>query len=338
VGDTIYVPGDGDEELFITALSLDGRVRWRTKNGAVWTRSYPGARAACCYDDSKLYHMNANGRLACFDAASGAELWAVNVLDRFDAKNITWGISESVLVDGGLVFVTPAGAKALMAALDKKTGHTVWAANPLEGEQASYSSPVLLNCAERRLLVNSGSHHAFAVDATTGEVLWSVRHLDPDRTISTTPVLTSQGMVFTNASRRFGSVFSVGLEGQMGKRQWSSELKISHGGAVCVADAVFGMSSRGTSKGWVRIDSATGEARVLNDRPAGSLIYADQRFYCLTERGTMTLQTLEGDGFTETGSFQLAEGQDVWTHPVICKGRLLLRNHDSLFCYRIRRY
>ena len=36
-------------------------------------------------------------------------------------KNITWGISESVLVDDDLVFVTPAGAKALMAALDKKT-------------------------------------------------------------------------------------------------------------------------------------------------------------------------------------------------------------------------
>jgi len=104
-----------------------------------------------------------------------------------------------------------------------------------------------------------------------------------------------------------------------------------------VADAVFGMSSRGTARGWVRIEGATGEARILNDDPAGSLIYADHRFYCLTERGKMTLQRLDKDGFTATGSFQLAKGKDVWAHPVICKGRLLLRYHDSLFCYRIRR-
>ena len=337
VNDTIYIPGDGDEDLFISAVSLDGKLRWRTKNGARWTRPYPGARAACSYDDGKLYHMNAHGRLACLDAADGSELWAVNVLDRFEGKNITWGISESVLVDGDLVFVTPAGAKALMAALDKKTGETIWLADPLIGEQASYSSPVLLNVGKRRLLVNSGSHHAFAVDAQSGEVCWHVRHLDPDRTITTTPILTNSGIVFTNASRDFGGVFSVGVEADTGERLWSSELKISHGGAVCVADSLFGASSRGDAKGWVKIDNATGTASVLNGHPVGSLIYADNRFYCLTELGTMTLQKLDEDGFTEMGSFQLAKGKDVWAHPVICKGRLLLRYHDTLSCYDIRR-
>ena len=337
VGDTIYIPGDGDEELSISALSLDGKLRWQITNGAVWTRSHPGARAACCYDEGKLYQLNAHGRLACFDTTNGAELWAVDVLDRFEAKNITWGISESVLVDGDLVFVTPAGAKALMAALDKKTGDTVWAADPLEGEQASYSSPVLLDVGEKRLVVNSGSQHAFAVDARTGKIFRQMRHLDPDRTITTTPILTSNGVVFTNASRYFGGVFCAGSGGQAAERLWSADLKISHGGAICVADSVFGMSSRGAAKGWVRIDSATGEATALNDHPAGSLVYADNRFYCLTERGTMTLQKLDGERFTETGSFQLAEGKDIWTHPVICNGRLLLRHHDTLYCYDIRR-
>ena len=337
VNDTIYIPGDGDEDLLISAVSLEGKLRWQTKNGAVWTRPSPGARAACCYDDGKLYHMNAHGRLACLDAANGAELWAVNVLDRFEGKNITWGISESVLVDGDLVFVTPAGAKALMAALDKKTGGTVWAAEPLAEEQASYASPVLLNVGKRRLLVNSTSHHAFAIDAGSGEVFWRIRHLDPDRTITTTPILTSSGIVFTNASRDFGGVFSVGSGSRAGERLWSTELKISHGGALCVADSIFGASSLGTAKGWIKIDNAMGTSSVLNDNPVGSLIYADNRFYCLTELGTMTLQKLDEDGFTEMGSFQLAKGKDVWAHPVICKGRLLLRYHDTLYCYGIRR-
>lgn len=337
VDDTIYIPGDEDEDLFITAISLDGKRQWQTKNGARWERPFPGARAACCYDDGKLYHMNAHGRLVCLDAADGTEVWAVDVLNRFEGKNVTWGITESVLVDGDLVFVTPVGAKALMAALDKKTGETVWTSPVLEGEQASYSSPILVDVGERRLLVTSGARHAFAVDAENGDVVWCIRHLDPDRTIASTPILTGSGVVFTNASRNFGGVFCVGLGEQMGERIWSADLKISHGGALCVADSVFGASSRGTAKGWVRIDAAAGTAKTLNDQPAGSLVYADNRFYCLTERGTMTLQKLDEDGFTEVSSFQLAEGKDVWAHPVICMGKLLLRHHDTLYCYGIQR-
>ena len=83
VNNTIYIPGDGDEKLFISAVSLDGKLRWRTKNGARWTRPYPGARAACTYDDGKLYHMNAHGWLACLDVTDGSEVWSVDVLDRF---------------------------------------------------------------------------------------------------------------------------------------------------------------------------------------------------------------------------------------------------------------
>ncbi|MFZ5830333.1 MAG: PQQ-binding-like beta-propeller repeat protein [Planctomycetota bacterium] len=337
VGDTIYIPGDGEKELRISAVSLEGEIRWQTTNGAVWTRPYPGARAACCYDQGQLYHMNAHGRLVCLDAANGSEIWAVDVLDRFEAKNITWGISESVLVDGDLVFVTPAGAKGLMAALDKKTGETVWASEPIAGEQASYASPILVETGGRRLLIGSTAKHAFAIDSKTGEICWSIPHLDPDSTITTTPILTGDATVLTNASRSFGAIFSVGLSERAGERLWSADVKTSHGGAIFVDGFVYGASSGGAVKGWARLDANTGAAVALNDQPVGSLIYADERFYCLTERGTMTLQKLDGDRFVETGSFQLAEGKDVWAHPVICKGRLLLRDHDTVYCYDIRR-
>jgi hypothetical protein len=42
--------------------------------------------------------MNAQGDLACLDAGTGARLWSVNVLERYGGSNITWGMSESVLV------------------------------------------------------------------------------------------------------------------------------------------------------------------------------------------------------------------------------------------------
>jgi outer membrane protein assembly factor BamB len=336
VEDTVYITGDRADDLVISAWALDGTLRWETKNGAAWKRSYPGARSACTYDDGRLYHMNAHGRLVCLDAASGAEQWAVDVLERFQGKNIIWGISESPVVLGNRVFATPAGERGLVVALDKRTGETVWATPTLADEQPSYASPILIETAGRTLLVNSAARHALAVDAQTGELCWTVPHEDPQNTVSTIPVLGGNHVVFTNASRGYGAVFGVHLDGVQGQKDWKQELTISHGSTICVDGQVYGASGRGVARGWVAIDAGTGQIQTLSSLDGGSLIYADQRFYCLTQTGTMTLQQRTSDGFQTVGSFSLAEGRDIWAHPVICDGRLYLRVHDTLYCYDIR--
>ena len=337
VDGTIYITGDKDDELIISAISADGSLRWRTTNGASWQRSFPGARSSCTYDGGKLYHMNAHGRVACLDAATGTEIWTVNVLERFEAKNITWGISEALLVDGDRLFVTPAGAKGLMAALDKRTGATLWATPPIAGEQASYASPILIAAGGRRLLVNGTAQYAFAVDARDGKLCWKMRHLDPKTTIVSTPILSNGRLVFTNSSREFGGAYGVRFGGTPSDRVWSANVKISHGGTVCVDGRVYGASIRGAVNGWAAIDPAAGTPVRVSELPGGSVIYADERFYCLTQQGTMTLQELTSDGFQTTGSFQLVEAKNAWAHPVVCRGRLLLRYQDTLLSYDVRR-
>jgi outer membrane protein assembly factor BamB len=336
VDDTVYITGDQGDDLAIRSFSLDGSPGWETKNGAAWKRSFPGARASCTYDGGKLYHMNAQGRLACLDAAAGGELWAVNVLVQFDAKNIIWGISESVLVHDGRVYATPAGTKGLMVALDKQTGETVWASKPLDGESASYSSAILLELGDRHLLVNGGAKYVFAVDAQSGELCWHLPQEDPNNTVNTTPVLSGDRLFITNASRGGGAVFGIRFDEQAAEKAWTKEITISHGGVVGVEGDVIGASSRGIARGWVAIGADQGAPKQLADLGSGSVIFADRRFYCLTTRGTMTLQQMTDDGFVTTGSFQLADEKDVWAHPVICQGRLFLRCHDTLFCYDIR--
>ena len=143
--ETVYITGDEADDLIISAFSLDGKLRWRAKNGAAWKRSFPGARSSCTYDGGKLYHMNAHGRLVCLDAKTGSELWVVNVLERFEGKNITWGISESLLILEDLVYATPCGDEGLVVALNKHSGDTVWATPALADERPSYASPILIS-------------------------------------------------------------------------------------------------------------------------------------------------------------------------------------------------
>jgi outer membrane protein assembly factor BamB len=334
--ESIYITGDRGDELVISAFSLDGKLRWEVKNGAAWQRSYPGARSSCTYDNGKLYHMNAHGRLACLDAQTGSEAWSVNVLEQFGGKNIIWGISESVLVHGDTVFATPAGNKGLVVALDKRSGKTQWVTPPLAREQPSYASPILIKTGGRTLLVSSAAKHAFAIDIETGELRWKQPQADPDNTVPSIPVLAGDVLVLSNASRGYGAVFGVRLEGLTSQKIWKKELTISHGSMVSVDGKVYGGSSRGAARGWVEIDAQAGTLRTLTSLDRGSSIVADGHFYCLTERGTMTLQKLTADGFETKGSFQIGEGRDIWAHPVICHGRLYLRVHDSLYCYDIR--
>ena len=342
VADGVYITGDEDKELVISAFTLDGQPRWKTTNGGPWKTPFPGARSSCTFDDGKLYHMNAHGNLVCLDAATGKPTWAVNVLERYEAKNIMWGISESVLVDGDRVFATPAGAKGLMVALDKRTGAPVWAAPALEGEQASYCSPVLIQAGKRKLLVNSCTKYLFAVDSETGALVWKLPQVDPKNTVTTTPVLSGRLLLITNTSRYYGTVSAVRMDDNAASQGWSRELRIYHGGTVCVDGRLFGSSSLGEVTGWVKIDVETGkptQVKPAGDLSEGSLIVADGRFYCLTVRGMMTLQEMTEAGFRTTGTFRLAEvdGQDAWAHPVVCQGRLFLRYHDVLYCYDVRR-
>ena len=73
-------------------------------------------------DGDRVYVLTENGDLASLRAADGVVVWQRNILRDFSGQNIPWLISESPLVDGDQVIVTPGGRNAGMVALDKPPG------------------------------------------------------------------------------------------------------------------------------------------------------------------------------------------------------------------------
>ena len=339
VGDTIFIAGDVGKDLVVFAFDLAGKEKWRTTNGKCWSKSHPGARGTACYDNGRLYLMNAHGRLACIGADDGAEIWAVNVLERFEAKNITWGISESVLVHGNAVFVTPVGKKALMAALNKQTGATLWTTDAIPGEQPTYSAPILVEVRGRKQLISCGTRHVFAVDAAAGALLWKHPQAIPDWVVGASPVFSEDSVYVSNATKDIGRVFRLRITGDEPNVAWTAELGNTYAGnVVCTDGVVFGSRKR-EIKGWVCLDAKTGDTRYADlDTPSGSVVYADGRFYCLTDRGVVSLVDLSEQGLETLGRMAVVQGKtDVWSHPVICNGRLYIRYHDQLHCYDVRK-
>src|SRR5262249_11696594 len=142
----------GNAEYVIALDEKNGKELWATEIGAVRANGggYPGPRCTPTVDGNILYALGLNGDLVRLDVAKGKERWRKNLPKDFEGSVGGWGYSESPLVDGKKVIVTPGGKKATLAALDKTNGETIWTAQVPEGDQAQYSSVIAANFGNQR--------------------------------------------------------------------------------------------------------------------------------------------------------------------------------------------
>jgi outer membrane protein assembly factor BamB len=359
VQDHIYITGDINDSLHILALNLAGEPVWQTTNGNAWHHPYPGARAACTYSEGRLYHLNAHGRVACINASTGKEIWAFYLHDRFGGKPPTWALSECLLVHKNKVFVTPGGTRAVAAALDKLTGQTLWTTPSLklgpspspeqqrlpepagEIDGPSYASPLLILNHQQPTLITCSQRHILAIHAKTGQLLWTQPLKTRYDVIAATPVLAKEHIFVTAPDTDNGGLLlqlGNGSSSPIVQTLWTTPLDTCHGGVIHLNNHLYGSWYR-RNKGWAAVNLDSGEIDYsLPDLPKGSITYANNRLYVLSENGEAALLQPTPTSFVNHGQFKLTPKRvsDAWTHPVILHGRLYLRYHESLHCFDVR--
>ncbi|MHB8971348.1 MAG: outer membrane protein assembly factor BamB family protein [Pirellulaceae bacterium] len=338
-GQQLFITGDVGSELIVFALDRDGNLLWRSPNGQAWTGSYPGARASCCYSEGRVFHLNAHGRLVCLDAAAGTPVWTADILERFAGKNITWALSESLLIDESRVIVTPGGKQALMAALDKRTGETVWTTPPLPEELTSHCSPIFFELSGHRVIANCSAAHGFGVDAGDGALLWTVPLKNQFGVNTASPIYGAGAIFFVTPYTEEGRLYRLRHDDAqfVPAEMWRSRLDTVTGSGVLVDGMLYAAGYR-RNKWWMGMDWQTGEVKTeLKDLTTGAAIYADGRLYCLDEKGAVGLVAIDAGGLRLAGTFPLVADRvnDAWAHPVLLDGRLYLRYHDTLYCYDV---
>ena len=172
-GDRIFLLGDGiagvdeGDEYLLCQSRKDGHRLWQTKTGPAWDKGNPtwqSSRSTPTVDKDRVYALTAGGELICCDAATGAEQWRKNLKADFGGKKADgWGYSESVLIDGDRLICTPGGEKTTMAALDKRTGETIWT-TVREGDRgAGHASAVIAEIGGVRVYVQTTGGGALGV-------------------------------------------------------------------------------------------------------------------------------------------------------------------------------
>ena len=116
--------------------------------------------------------MSAFGKVVCLDAEKGNLVWSVDIMKDYDGRNIVWGVTENLLIDGNKLFCTVGGIKNNVIALNKNTGKLIWS-SPGNGEVSAYCSPLLITLPTRKIVVTLTEKSILGLDAETGKKLWS---------------------------------------------------------------------------------------------------------------------------------------------------------------------
>ncbi|HKC84847.1 MAG TPA: PQQ-binding-like beta-propeller repeat protein, partial [Blastocatellia bacterium] len=173
-GDRIFVQGSrGNSSVVFCLNRADGKTVWSAAVGPKVNKDVGnGPRSTPTVDNDRVYALTENGDLACLSAHNGVPVWRKNILKEFGGSNPGWLISESPLIDGDRVIVTPGGRGAGMVALDKMTGKEIWRAKDLS-DSAAYSSCIAADVGGVRTIMNFTSRAAVGVRASDGKLMWS---------------------------------------------------------------------------------------------------------------------------------------------------------------------
>ena len=336
----LYTTGNVGNDTVIVALDTTGKTRWQIKNGPAYRRSHPGTRSTPTVRGGYLYHENADGDVICVKAKTGDHVWSVNIVDRFNGQNIRWGLSESLLVDKGEVICTPGGEDVGLAALDAKTGDTVWVCRGIN-EKPGYCSPIVFEYEGLRQIVTIMAESIVGINADSGKLLWKFRNPAKFDENITSPYY-HEGHIFTSTRTSGSRLLRIRVEGDSASvdQVWTEqEFQNHHEGVICLDGCFCGACMASRNAAWKCISCQTGQ--LICSSPGigrASLCYANGMLYLLNHNRKVALVKANPKAFDMVASFEIPkQGRGpTWAHPVVAWGRLFIRHGDFIYCYDIK--
>lgn len=332
----IYLSGMIDQTGHIFVLNYDGKLEWKAPYGKEFHESYPGSRSTPVVAGDLLYIYSGNGVLTCMDAHNGGIKWRKDVFKDLDGRNIRWGVTETLVVDDDLIFITPGGKKNNVVALNRFNGNLVWSSTG-KGELSAYCTPLLVELPARKLLVTMTADHIIGIDIKDGKTLWSHPQTNRWQVHANTPIYHDGGLFCFSGYGQGGVKLDLNADGSSVTKAWFNEnLDNRIGGMVLVDGYLYG--SGDNNRQWRCVDWKTGEEKYeATDIGKGVTISADGMLYCYSDRGELALVGATPEGFNLVSKTRVELGSaQHWSHPVIHNGKLYLRHGNTLIAYRVK--
>lgn len=331
----------GKDEEEITAWDLSGKELWKQTNPrAAFTSMFGnGPRATPAVSAGKLYTYGVTGVLICRDAATGKELWKKDTLTEFKAKNLTFGVSSSPMVDDKNVYVMPGGTEGSIVAFNKDSGELAWKSGT---DKASYSSPMSTKFGDKMMLVFQTERGVVGLEPATGKEYFRVPLKDLLNESSTTPV--RMGDLLFAASVTFGSMgIKVDIKdgAVTANREWKNgaltcyfATPVMSGGLLY---AVTGQLARSPVATLQCVDPTTGKSKWKKPSVGQyhATVYSTKdNLLMLEEMGDLVLFEPNAEAYKELARAKLCG--HTWAHPAYAQGMVFARDDRELIVVKLK--
>lgn len=332
----LYTTGIVDSTGVLFKFDLDGNLIWKKAYGPDFFTSFPGTRGTPVIVRDKIYLESGLGTLYCFHKSDGAVIWSKDLFKDFDGSNITWGVNETPVVDGDIIYATPGGKRNNIIALNRHTGNLIWTSKA-EGELSAYCTPLLIEHNGRKILVTHTASHLIGLDAATGTMLWSHKQANEYSVHANTPVYYNGSIFYFSGYGKGGGMLKLSEDASTVSQTWFNQKLDSRMGAAVVVDGYI-YTSGDYAREWRCVEWESGkEMYVSSELGKGVVIYADGMLYCYSDRGELALVKADPAGFKVVSKTKVTKGSEQhWAHPVIHEGVLYLRHGSALIAYKIK--
>ena len=335
----IYISGtDDDGTGYIHIIDLNGKLIKKIEYGPEYTVSYPGSRTSPLIDGNLAYMTSGNGIVYCIDLLAGKVKWKKDYFNEFDGKNLRFGFTEGLIIDGDKLYCTPGGPKYNIVALNKNNGDIIWASEG-KGTLSAYCSPLLFTHNGKKMLVTMMSDYIVAVNPDNGKLLWSHPYKN-DRNIHPNAPIYHDGSLYCFSGYGKGGVMvKINPDGNSVTETWATTAMDSQiGSAILVNGKLYGSGDR--NRKWFCLDWATGNTLgelEFTELGKGNIIFSDGRLFIYTEPGELSMAEPLDNGIKITGKTKITHGTEQhWAHPVILNGVIYVRHGDAFMAFKIK--
>lgn len=289
-------------------------------------------------EEGRVYiHFGSYGT-ACLDTKTGQRIWERRDLECEHFR----GPGSSPIVHGDLLYLTFDGYDfQYLAALDKKTGKTVWKKDrgidyhTTDGDaKKGYSTPLIIDVGGREMLISPFAYATIAYEPKTGEPIWTVNHGGMN---AAARPLFGNGLVYINAADGSNPLVAVNPAGagDITKTNiaWRSGKQVpKRPSQLLVGDLLFMMNDSGVA---TCLDAKTG-VEIWNKRLSGSYwsspLVANGLIYCWSQEGEVPVFKA-GREFELVAENKLDDG--INASPAVAGKSLIVRTKSHL--YRIEK-
>ncbi len=326
----------GAQEVVAAYDVPTGRELWTN----AWTAAFremmggDGPRATPTWADGRVYALGAQGELRSIEEASGRTVWRINILDDTGAKNLPWGMAASPLVVDNTVVVLPGGSnKQSIVAYDRHTGARAWSA---EGDQQSYSSPMLVTLAGVRQILVFSASRLMGLSPDGSKLLWSYPWKTQFDINASQPLVVGDNRVFVSTGYGTGAAMlelTASGDTLSAKEVWKSiRMKNQFSSSVLHDGYIYGLDEAILAC----IDASTGDLKWKGGRYGyGQVMLANGHLIVLTDDGDLVLVRATPERHEERVRFSVLNGK-TWNHPAIADGYLLVRNLAEMAAFDLR--